>query len=193
MNKKCFETRIAEAKNGVVVKIGCTVFVGKAEDLSELVTYYSHKVPESFKQQFPDSTAFITDCPETEGGADSESRFSCSGGIPKWIAGSSITTLKLQKVANGIILSKGNNMWVIKDDEIGLGNLIQEVIKYDCSSEHISSEPATSTTCCFSHTEDQEESPYTAKGDCKMEDAAEVSPVCCPSELSEARIPGNSY
>ena len=50
MSKRAFESVITPVMNGVVVEIGCKVFVGKADSLSFLVEYYDGKVPKEFKK-----------------------------------------------------------------------------------------------------------------------------------------------
>ena len=110
MKKLCFQSRIVEAENGVVVKVGCQTFVGTADDLKDLVTYYKKEVPKKFKKQYSEEQAFLTDSVADMGECECLSK----GGIPNWIGGKSVRVIQ---VANGFIVAKGNRMWVVKNEE----------------------------------------------------------------------------
>lgn len=67
--KICFETQIAPAENGIIVKIGCKIFVGKPNDLKSLIEYYNGNVPDFAKKYVKEGESFInsqevcTECP----------------------------------------------------------------------------------------------------------------------------------
>ena len=108
MSKQCFETRIAEAENGVVVRIGCKVFVGTVDELTDVVQYYQHKLPEHFKENISKNGTFTI---YEESDFVHEPKFNI---INSWIRGK---YLKLLKVINGWIISSGNKMWIVRDED----------------------------------------------------------------------------
>lgn len=54
-----YNTQIFQVSNGLVVKIGCQMFVAQPDDLKQLVMYYKGQVPADYKKRYRDTMAFI--------------------------------------------------------------------------------------------------------------------------------------
>ena len=44
--KQCYVAHVGQVSNGIVVKVGCKIFVGESSDISLLETYYGGKIPD---------------------------------------------------------------------------------------------------------------------------------------------------
>ena len=61
--KKCYDAQIGQAMNGVIVKIGCKLFVGMPKDLEALSQYFDGKIPDGLKKAIKPETAFLGQMP----------------------------------------------------------------------------------------------------------------------------------
>ncbi len=103
--KLAYESQVCEVSNGIVVKIGCKIFVGKKDDLKCLVEYYKGNMPVAYKKYlgcmkpYRDTTEVIEEaiCGDTVG----EGR-ACPA--PSFITAD--CDIKIWRVANGWVIFK---------------------------------------------------------------------------------------
>ena len=109
--RKAFDTEISQAENGVVVKIGCQLFVGRAENLVALAAYFAGKLPTFVSGIVKEEEAFLDeDCPVADEGCEGNTEGRLNRSIHRKIEGS--PSYKVFAARNGYVLVMGGKAYV---------------------------------------------------------------------------------
>ena len=106
MKKWGFETQMAQVSNGMVIKIGCKLFVADIDEIPLLQEYYEGGIPTGFKKLVGDiSTHHSSDEGPEEAGVGV-----IASDVPAWMSSSPTFVKKLTLMAG---IYKAVNGWVV--------------------------------------------------------------------------------
>ena len=115
IEKFCYEAKVAEVKNGFVVKVGCRTFVATDKDLPMLMDYFTKKqVPAKLKKVVSAAGAFRTSDAEDEE-CTKEAYKEAGPGIPSFLRKN--CGVNVLRVANGWVVMADGEAYIAKTKE----------------------------------------------------------------------------